>query len=496
MGNDGEKKLRQWLKEFGCENACDILIDAGFDSLGMMASLDEEEFQMLEISLKDLPPIKQRRIMKKAEQLADSDLVDVVSEATSLLNEVTARPAARVPIKNNAEDLMKKVPLADNADEGSKDRSMNQIVPNSSGSTVDSDDGKWFSKDEAKWISQGDLSRVNSEQQLLRVNNYIANSQQQAFYDSKEIDRKPPPKKVNPKRIDEVHPLYKIAIIGGMLCLNSGWVNGVAFRSFDGGVTHVTGTASLIGVNFAKQKYMYMLEKAAKVFNFILGATISGGYLGRKRLFKGGPRHAHLLLLFSAMIFVAFVAEKAEYYFLAMQILVIGSGMLCALTSLYTGAVLKTATVTSTAMDIGIEMGMGLFQSDHSGRWKLKIYVVFLSAYVAGGFLGASCYDPTAISGPDFVGAEAQALLVPAAVLGVLAVAWLAALYLGEPDPRGCGLQAEVTWWRPSGAAVIRRNILLNEGNEGPHAASNEVLMRNISKNSLYARGYAEQPGR
>ena len=42
------------------------------------------------------------------------------------------------------------------------------------------------------------------------------------------------------------------------------------------------------------------------------------------------------------------------------------------------------------------------------------------------------------------VGAEAQALLVPAAVLGVLAVAWLAALYLGEPDPRGCGLQAEV----------------------------------------------------
>ena len=79
-------------------------------------------------------------------------------------------------------------------------------------------------------------------------------------------------------------------------------------------------------------------------------------------------------------------------------------------------------------MDIGIEMGMGLFQSDHSGRWKLKIYVVFLSAYVAGGFLGASCYDPTAISGPDFVGAKAQALLVPATVLGAIATAWLVSL--------------------------------------------------------------------
>ena len=65
MGNDTEKKLREWLKEFGCENACDMLVDAGFDSLGMMSSLDKEEMQMLEDSLKDLPPIKQRRIIKK-----------------------------------------------------------------------------------------------------------------------------------------------------------------------------------------------------------------------------------------------------------------------------------------------------------------------------------------------------------------------------------------------------------------------------------------------
>ena len=32
MGNDAEKKLRQWLKEFGCESACDVLVDAGSDS--------------------------------------------------------------------------------------------------------------------------------------------------------------------------------------------------------------------------------------------------------------------------------------------------------------------------------------------------------------------------------------------------------------------------------------------------------------------------------
>ena len=54
-------------------------------------------------------------------------------------------------------------------------------------------------------------------------------------------------------------------------------------------------------------------------------------------------------------------------------------------------------------MDIGIELGMILFQNDRSGAWKLKLFVTFLFAYVAGGFLGALCFDPSAISGPDFV---------------------------------------------------------------------------------------------
>ena len=44
-----------------------------FDSLGMLSSLDEDELQMLEISLKDLPPVKQRRIMRKAEDYVCSN---------------------------------------------------------------------------------------------------------------------------------------------------------------------------------------------------------------------------------------------------------------------------------------------------------------------------------------------------------------------------------------------------------------------------------------
>merc|ERR1719174_710495 len=63
-----------------------------------------------------------------------------------------------------------------------------------------------------------------------------------------------------PGRIDEAHPLHLIAIVGGLLCLNSGWVNAVAFRGFDGGVTHVTGTSTNVGINLASQEMLGFLR--------------------------------------------------------------------------------------------------------------------------------------------------------------------------------------------------------------------------------------------
>jgi uncharacterized membrane protein YoaK (UPF0700 family) len=473
MGTDGEKKLREWLKAFGCENACDVLVDAGFDSLGMLSSLDEDELQMLEISLKDLPPIKQRRIMRKAEELAGGDIAIEVASTDSIMD---ARPPRIAQVTAKTDDMKTLVPMVDNDSDKSLNRdSSRQSTVSTAASTASS-------------IADGSSARFATKEGVmqntsLRVNNFLSNPPERGS-DSQWADTKPPTRKVSqPKRIDEVHPLFKIAIIGGVLCLNSGWVNGVAFRSYDGGVTHITGTSSLIGVNFAKQKYSYMLAKATKVFAFIFGSMISGGYLGRKRLFKGGPRHANLLLLVSALIFAACGAEKSQRNFLAAQLLTTGSGVLNALTCLYTGAVLKTATVTSTAMDIGIELGMILFQNDRSGAWKLKLFVTFLFAYVAGGFLGALCFDPSAISGPDFVGADAQALLVPATVLGALAIAWIASLCVVAPDPRGCGLNTEViTLLRDADDTSLEDPPALD--------AFPPLPARSTSRNSLYARGY------
>jgi uncharacterized membrane protein YoaK (UPF0700 family) len=471
MGHD-EKKLREWLREFCCENAYDALADAGFDSLGMISSLDEEEMQMLEIVLKDLPPVKQRRIIKKVEELAGNDMVHGIEEPVwPVSSEI------RFVSTSNAlpEPMMPIVPVQDDTDDSDETDDDTDDADDKMTSQVDSNattaaSSLLRSGDPSLDILKAKMAGAQ-EDTSVRVNNFLTTTQESGASDSAGtgLVHKPPP--ATPRRIDEVHPLPQIALVGALLCLNSGWVNGVGFRGFDGGVTHVTGTATKIGLNIARPNAKYALKAAAKVLAFMFGGMLSGGYLGRGRLFKGGPRYAHLLLVVSAATFAAFGAEKSEQNYLGMLLLVTSSGMLNAVTSLYTGQVLKTATITSTVTDIGCETGFVLFQDDRHGLWKLYIKAAFVVAYIIGGFLGAFCFDPEAISGPDFVRAEAQALLVPATALLAMAIAWLASLRGAEPDPGGHGFFAEVSW---------RTKTPRDNG---------EIMQRNVSKNSLYAKG-------
>jgi uncharacterized membrane protein YoaK (UPF0700 family) len=226
-------------------------------------------------------------------------------------------------------------------------------------------------------------------------------------------------------RIDDVHPVHMIALVGGFLCLNSGWVNAVAFRGFDGGITHVTGTATNVGLNLAKGNILLHLRASAKLVCFFLGAMTSSAYLGSSRQFDSGPRYAHLLAMVAGTMYAAFFAEKAGLAFAGALALAFGSGAQNALTTVYSGGVARTTHVTGTVTDMGVEIGKVLFHGDHSGVWKLKLLATFLFCYILGGFLGALTYSPDEIEGVDFVGAEATAILVPATATLALAAGWL-----------------------------------------------------------------------
>jgi uncharacterized membrane protein YoaK (UPF0700 family) len=140
---------------------------------------------------------------------------------------------------------------------------------------------------------------------------------------------------------------------------------------------------------------------------------------------KSDPRYAHLLLLVSATMYVAFLVESADWLFPGALLLAFGSGAQNALTTIYSGAVLRSTHVTGTVTDMGIELGKILFHGDKSGVWKLQLLTTFLLCYILGGLLGALCFSPARIQGVDFVGAEAKALLVPATGMLLMTMGWL-----------------------------------------------------------------------
>lgn len=262
---------------------------------------------------------------------------------------------------------------------------------------------------------------------------------------------------VIPGRIDEVHELHVIIVFGGLLSLNTGWINAVAYRGFDGGITHVEGPAQYIGMGLATADMQLFLRSTAKFFAFLVGAILCGGYLGRQRIFRGGPRFAHILLAEAAAIFFAFVAERfsqtgrSQWNLVGALLLAMSAGLQNALTTIYSGAVVRTGNVTGIVTDLSLELGTWLFQNDRSGLWRAKIYAVLFLCFILGGFLGAVVFDPEAVAlgaGVDFARAEAQALLVPAGGTFALGLCWLAGLArAAEPDARGVGLLAEIGVW-------------------------------------------------
>ena len=67
MGSSND--LRSWLQTISCEAAFDVLVAAGFDSLAMLTNMDDYERQALKDTIKELPLVKQARLLKRVQEI-------------------------------------------------------------------------------------------------------------------------------------------------------------------------------------------------------------------------------------------------------------------------------------------------------------------------------------------------------------------------------------------------------------------------------------------
>ena len=202
--------------------------------------------------------------------------------------------------------------------------------------------------------------------------------------------------------------------VGGFsLALLAGSVNAIALIGFNHqGVSHLSGISSLLGVELAGGNLEGAGHLLLILLSFVLGAAISGCVIGNQSL-KLGRRYGVALIAESLTLLLAMAmlerGNDVGHYLAAAA-----CGLQNAMTSTYSGAVVRTTHVTGLFTDLGIMLGLKL-RGQPADRRRVLLYLTLIGGFIGGGILGACGY----------AGWHYRALVGPAGLAALLALVYL-----------------------------------------------------------------------
>lgn len=194
-----------------------------------------------------------------------------------------------------------------------------------------------------------------------------------------------------------------------MLAAVAGIINVGGFMACQRFVSHVTGFATLAGVDIASGKVLDALGILTVPFFFLIGVMISALNVDR-RIARGEPAHYSLVmgLVTLCLVFAGTggvlgiwggfghtLILSRDYLFLAL--LCLASGLQNAVLTTATGATLRTTHLTGTTTDLGIGL-MRWWSSrdpgvrDHEKKTNL-LRIGLITSFVAGSTLGALLFS-------------------------------------------------------------------------------------------------------
>jgi uncharacterized membrane protein YoaK (UPF0700 family) len=171
------------------------------------------------------------------------------------------------------------------------------------------------------------------------------------------------------------------------LAFIAGMINAIGFLGFrHQGVTHLTGTTTLLGIAIGKTDARMSLELLGLALAFLVGATLSG-FIIQESTLRLGRRYGVALLIESILLFCA-VPLLLEKNVAGDYLASTACGLQNAMMSAYSGAVLRTTHVSGIFTDIGIFFGHCLRGLPVDWR-RLKLWSSILLSFMLGGSMGA-----------------------------------------------------------------------------------------------------------
>lgn len=199
---------------------------------------------------------------------------------------------------------------------------------------------------------------------------------------------------------------------GAILAVVGGMINAVGFLSFQRqGVTHLTGTTTLLGIAVAQGNAPQFLRLISIVLAFFTGATFSG-FLIKDSTLQLGRRYGLALVAESALLFLAIPFLRHGDPFGAL-LASTACGLQNGMVSTYSGAVVRTTHVSGIVTDLGIFTGQ-LMNGVPVDIRRIKLGAILLLSFFIGAVLGAVA----------FARYDYGTLYFPAAFTGVVGFAY------------------------------------------------------------------------
>ncbi len=175
-----------------------------------------------------------------------------------------------------------------------------------------------------------------------------------------------------------------------LLAFNAGGINAVGLLSLEHqAISHVTGSASWLGLELAQGNFSKALHLALVIAAFFVGAVFSGWMIQDSTL-KLGRRYSACLVIEALLLFAALMSFTAGSAAAALWASA-ACGIQNAMVSTYSGAVIRTTHITGTVADLGVYVGHRLRGISIDGR-RVRLHMLVIGGFLAGATGGAMAW--------------------------------------------------------------------------------------------------------
>lgn len=197
-----------------------------------------------------------------------------------------------------------------------------------------------------------------------------------------------------------------------VLAALAGMVNAVGFLGFQHqGVTHLTGTTTLLGIAFAGVDLAETGHLLGVIGAFLAGCIASGAIVEDAAL-RLGRRYGIALTIESLMLLLAVPLLERSHVF-GVYLTSCAFGLQNGMVSTYSGAVLRTTHVSGAFTDLGIFLGHLVRGLDVDSR-RTKLCALTIGGFLTGAIVGAA----------GFRWLGYRTLYVPAAAVGAVGLGY------------------------------------------------------------------------